>query len=276
MQNEPSVYDRYHPKVRKPEKGLKWNAHASRGQIRKQLKHLSVISASAQAVLDQIIESERLNNALMDCSNSVRWEQDKVLSELPYGNAYLEYKKDMLPIDLTPATIPKYVVMPAFRYGLLTVEDSKLSFMPFNGFMPKDLVERFVGENAYHNYAKGSIMKEAPRRKPSKRTGPAGKGFEYKPEINWHSAGTGEFDITSTDWIDYAGEDLFRPKYARKNHPEQSLPKIEWAVVRKWKNKLRPEFPTTRESQGRKRGEDYSRKIAMGPSYSFGRHGLFP
>ena len=72
----------------------------------------------------------------------------------------------------------------------------------------------------------------------------AGGGFRYRPEIPWLQRGSGEMN-TNVD-----GDSDLTPRYFRRNHPDQSMPKIEWAVEREWrKKKLPPHFDTSEDSR---------------------------
>jgi len=70
------------------------------------------------------------------------------------------------------------------------------------------------------------------RQRQHKNNRPAGGGFSFKPEIPYKTSGTGEYIKDGSEWEEL-NEELFKPKYSRKNHESQTIPKLEWPVARR-------------------------------------------
>lgn len=84
--------------------------------------------------------------------------------------------------------------------------------------------------------------------------------MSYKPEIPYQQSGNGEITVEFVedpdfyysnygvfavyagsgcywqDFFDPEAEALFRSRYQRRDEPDQTIPKIPWKNVRKWKN----------------------------------------
>lgn len=98
--------------------------------------------------------------------------------------------------------------------------------------VPELLVRKTQARTRYLNQSKGHKIGTDP--KPCKRNQKKRVKFSYRPEIPHQNAGNGENASASLNGEDY--EEFDRPKYDRKDEPEQTIPKIEWQVVRNWRN----------------------------------------
>ena len=127
--------------------------------------------------------------------------------------------------------------------------------------VPGKVVDKVVRYGRLLNECSGHNLDASGRRRERRRTRRSGGGFSYRPEIPYQQAGNGEFLDCGDGY-----EDSGLPRYGRKNHPEQSLPKIEWAVERSWRNKYRKpsnRFNTTVESKRLKAQVAKARRVVV-------------
>lgn len=116
-----------------------------------------------------------------------------------------------------------------------------------NGTIPEALVDKVVQHNDHANDMTGHRFRSYRHKRDFRENARGGKGFSYKPEIPYRVAGQGTVHLNGAavtsngveEQYDDLDEAFFRQKYARKNHPDQSMPKVEWAVERDWRNNYR-------------------------------------
>jgi len=121
----------------------------------------------------------------------------------------------------------------AIKSGVFDLPNLDVSL---NGMVLEHQVNRILSHNKQANDSSGNkynVCRDRQRRENRRRSG---RGFSYRPEIPSLAAGNG--GCSGYEWLYEDFDDaLFAPRYARKHHPEQSMPKVEWSAVRKWKNK---------------------------------------
>jgi hypothetical protein len=137
----------------------------------------------------------------------------------------------------------------------------------FDCMMIDRMAERLMAANNYANHASGHRYNQYRDRKgvPKRR---AGGGFSFRPEIPFRRAGNGQGvydgDGVSEDepgYLYYEDDELAMPRYDRKNHPDQSMPKVDWPHVRHWANYYRRQrAPTTSDSENARAQMDKLRK----------------
>jgi len=209
------------------------NHHISRGKVQKVLEHLIEITSNSREAI-HITEVELYET---DIGNFVEGLRSKTYGQL----------RDVSLSDVEPTP---YEIKHARKDGILEPlrrEDYLCLTPELTWYMSGKVITHYRQANQSSGNKFNVRRKRMRIRNHKKR---AGNGFSFKPEIPHLRAGDGI--VCSTDVYDYLGEDfdisefgifpnnyhhleddIGLPRYShRRNHPAQSIPKVEWDVRR--------------------------------------------
>ncbi len=207
------------------------NAYLPQSAIRRQIAYIDSMRASAQRAF-YLLEMERTESEIAKTRESLADLREGLRSSQSFGQSTspeLREKERMLTEKLETLEI---------RYQAKPCEHT-----PFEGVALDDHVASVQAHNNRFNNSSGHRYgHSAAWKKPRKRR--AGTGYSFRPEIPSLPAGAGNVFFSEDGCHPELGnvwdlEQLSRYSRAPGSHPEQTVPKIEWAVERDWRNRTR-------------------------------------